>query len=81
MLMRSYSWKNLVSFHPLDNENKDYGSIMKQLDKFMKDPATSEMHKQTLREKREQIQLAIVTKKMEKLDKLSNTNNNNDLTS
>jgi hypothetical protein len=52
------------------NRNKKLDLALKELEKFMNDPATSQDHKEQLRRSREQIQLAVVTKRMKDVEKL-----------
>ena len=52
------------------NRNKKINLVLKQLEIFMNDPATSAAHKESLRQKREQIQMAIVSSRMNEVEKL-----------
>jgi hypothetical protein len=69
-IVLSFFGKWVANQYVVYNRNRKLNFVLKQLDGFMNDPITSKNHKEVLRQKREQIQLAVISNRIQEFEDL-----------
>ena len=69
-IVTSAFWIWMTKKYHSYNKVRKLTFVLNQLDKFMNDPETSSGHKELLRQKREQIQMAVISKISKEVESL-----------